>query len=111
LGATGSGKGEAVALHAMMIYEEVEIQLQSFLTLAIDGDEWSASQTSSLCPVRRALGNHSIGNMMGDVNECRNKRFQIFSSTDLQHSGNDARVNSTYTAYTFPSFNIKFQRS
>jgi len=46
LEATVTGKGKAFPLHTMKIYGKAEVQLHSFLTLALDGSEWSASQTS-----------------------------------------------------------------
>jgi len=46
LEATVTGKGKAVPLHTTKIDGKAEVQLHSFLTLALDGSEWSASQTS-----------------------------------------------------------------
>jgi hypothetical protein len=50
LEATVSGKGTAVPLHFIEIRGKAEVQLHSFLTLALNGSEWSASQTSCFTP-------------------------------------------------------------
>jgi hypothetical protein len=39
----------------MKTYRGVEIQLHTFLTLALDGGEWSASHPSHFTPEKRAL--------------------------------------------------------
>jgi hypothetical protein len=39
----------------------VEVQLHAFLTLALDGGEWSASHSSRFTPRERAPGTHWIG--------------------------------------------------
>jgi len=44
------GSGEVVPVHTMMAYRGrgvVEAQINSFLTSALDGREWSASRTDS----------------------------------------------------------------
>jgi len=46
LEATVSGKDKAVPLHTIKVHRKAEVQLHTFLTLALDGSEWSASQTS-----------------------------------------------------------------
>jgi hypothetical protein len=43
----------------------VEVQLQSFLTSALDGGEWSASQPALFTPRERAPGTHWIGGWVG----------------------------------------------
>jgi hypothetical protein len=47
--------------HATKTYGWMEIQLHAFLTLALDGDEWLASQPGRLNPRERAPGAHWIG--------------------------------------------------
>jgi hypothetical protein len=43
--------------HAMKTYEEMDVSLHAFLTLALDGDEWSASHHSHFAqqPLDRGL--------------------------------------------------------
>jgi hypothetical protein len=43
----------------------VEVQLYSFLMLALDGGEWSASHTDHCTPRERPLGIHRIGGWVG----------------------------------------------
>jgi hypothetical protein len=45
----------------MKTYLGVEVQLHSFLTSALDGDEWSASRLVRFIPTERAPGTHCIG--------------------------------------------------
>jgi hypothetical protein len=45
----------------MKMYGEVEVQIQIFLTLALDGGEWSASSPGHFTPVKGARGAHWIG--------------------------------------------------
>jgi hypothetical protein len=47
--------------YAMKSYGGVEVTVPSFLTSALDGDEWSASSPSRFTPGERALGNHWTG--------------------------------------------------
>jgi hypothetical protein len=47
--------------HAKKIYGVVEILFHSFLTLVLDGGEWSASCPSCLTPGERASGIHTTG--------------------------------------------------
>jgi hypothetical protein len=49
--------------HAMKTYWEVEVY--AFLTLALDGDEWSASRPGRFTPRERAPGTHWIGGWVG----------------------------------------------
>jgi hypothetical protein len=41
--------------HAMKTFEGVDLQLQVFLTTALDGSEWSASRPRRFIPGKRAL--------------------------------------------------------
>jgi len=43
----------------------VEEELHAFLTLALDGGEWSASLPGSLTPGERTPGAHWIGSWVG----------------------------------------------
>jgi hypothetical protein len=43
----------------------VEIQLHTYLNLAVDGDEWSASRPDRFTPKERAPGIHWIGGWVG----------------------------------------------
>jgi hypothetical protein len=45
----------------MKTYLGVEIQLDTFLTSALDGGEWSASRPGRFTPKERACGTHWIG--------------------------------------------------
>jgi hypothetical protein len=51
-------EGEVVPVHATKAYVEVQERLHSFLTMAADGDRWSAVPTVTVSPLRRA-GAHS----------------------------------------------------
>jgi hypothetical protein len=46
---------ETVHLHAMKLYEGVEVQLHSFLTSTIDGGEWSASRLGRFAPTKESI--------------------------------------------------------
>jgi hypothetical protein len=50
-----------VPVHAMKACEEVEVQLHSFLTLAIDWGEWSSSQSDRFVPEETILSIMTIG--------------------------------------------------
>jgi hypothetical protein len=43
----------------------VDVYLQAFLTLALDGGEWSASRPGRFTPRERAPGTHWIGGWVG----------------------------------------------
>jgi hypothetical protein len=45
----------------MKAYWGVEVYLEAFLTLALDGGEWSASHPGRFTPRERAPGTHGIG--------------------------------------------------
>jgi hypothetical protein len=47
------GTGKVVPLHATKGYGEGQVQLQSFLTSALDGTEWSTSLPSCFTPTKR----------------------------------------------------------
>jgi hypothetical protein len=51
--------------HAMKAYWGVEVQLHAFLTLALNGGEWSASRPGRFTPRERAPGTHWIGGWVG----------------------------------------------
>jgi hypothetical protein len=51
--------------HAMKTYWGVEVWLYTFLTSALDGGEWSASQPGRFTPNERAPGTHCIGGWVG----------------------------------------------
>jgi hypothetical protein len=51
--------------HAMKMYWGVEVQLHGFLTLVLDGGEWSASHPGRFTPRERAPGTHWIGGWVG----------------------------------------------
>ena len=43
----------------------VEVQLNSFLNLALDSGEWSASRPGHFTPEETALGSYQIGGWLG----------------------------------------------
>jgi hypothetical protein len=45
----------------MKTYEGVDIQIQTFLTSALAGSEWSASRPGRFTPGEKAAGTHWIG--------------------------------------------------
>jgi hypothetical protein len=45
----------------------VEVLIHTFLTLALDGGEWSASRPSCFTPRERAPGTHWIGDWVGTI--------------------------------------------
>jgi len=45
----------------METYGEVEVYLHVFLTLALDGEEWSASRPGRFIPRGKNVGTHWIG--------------------------------------------------
>jgi len=47
--------------HALKAYWVVEVQLHTFLTLALDRDEWSTSHPGHFTPRERDPGAHWIG--------------------------------------------------
>jgi len=49
----------------MKMYEEAQVKLHMFLTLALNGNEWSASHSDYFICKGRALGNHYIGGLVG----------------------------------------------
>jgi hypothetical protein len=49
----------------MKTYGGVELQLKAFLTLGLNGDEWSVSHPSHLNPGKRASRTHWIGGWVG----------------------------------------------
>jgi hypothetical protein len=52
--------------HAMKTYGgSVEVYLHSFLTLALDGGEWSASRPGRFTPGEKAPGTRWIGGWVG----------------------------------------------
>lgn len=55
------GKGKTVSVHAMKVYEEVELQLHSFFISALDEGQWLASHPNCFTPSKRALSSHVIG--------------------------------------------------
>ena len=55
-------KGKVVPVHAIRVHSEMEVQLHSFLTLALDGGQWSTSWQGRLNPSKetRYLSNRSL---------------------------------------------------
>jgi hypothetical protein len=51
--------------HTMKTYCGVEVQIHAFLTSALDGGEWSASQPGHFNRRERAHGTHWIGDWVG----------------------------------------------
>jgi hypothetical protein len=49
----------------MKTYGGVELELHALLTLAVDGDEWSASRPDHFTPRERVPGVHWIGDWVG----------------------------------------------
>jgi hypothetical protein len=49
----------------MKAYWGMEVSLHAFLTLALDGSEWSASRSGPFTPRERDSGTHWIGCCMG----------------------------------------------
>jgi hypothetical protein len=45
----------------MKTHEVVEVQVHTFLTLALDGDEWSPSRPSLYTPGEEALSTYWVG--------------------------------------------------
>jgi hypothetical protein len=61
-------KGKAVLLHAMEAFGGGgggKYSSYSFLTLELDGGEWSASRPAALYPEERTPGTHWIGGWVG----------------------------------------------
>jgi hypothetical protein len=68
----GKGKGKVVVVpvlltehHAMEAYWRVDVWLHTFLTLALDGGEWSASHPGCFTPRERDPGTNWIGGWLG----------------------------------------------
>jgi hypothetical protein len=64
----------------------VDVQLHTFLTSALDGDEWSVSHLSHFMPKQRAPGTHWIRGWVGpraglDVVENRNPSVPAWNQT------------------------------
>jgi hypothetical protein len=51
--------------HTVKKYEEVKVQLHAFLTLALDGDEWSASPPIHFTPREKDPGTHWTRGRLG----------------------------------------------
>jgi hypothetical protein len=51
--------------HAMKAYWGVEVKVHAFMTLALDGGEWSASRPGRFTPRKRCPGIHWIGSWVG----------------------------------------------
>jgi hypothetical protein len=49
----------------MKVYWGAEVSLHAFLTLALDGGEWSASRPGRFTRRERAPGTHWIGGLVG----------------------------------------------
>jgi hypothetical protein len=47
-------EGASLYLHVMTMYGGMEVLIHTFLTLALDGGEWSASNTSHFTPRGRS---------------------------------------------------------
>jgi hypothetical protein len=59
------GKGKVVSLCATMVYGGMEVSLHQFLTLALDGGEWSASCLRCFTSGEQAVCMHWIGGWVG----------------------------------------------
>jgi hypothetical protein len=51
--------------HAVKIYEGAEVHLHAFLTVALDGGEWSAIISGCFNPEERAPSTNSVEGWMG----------------------------------------------
>jgi hypothetical protein len=51
--------------HAMKTYGEVAVKIHVFLTLVLDGGNWSASSPGRFTPGERAAGTHRKGGWVG----------------------------------------------
>jgi hypothetical protein len=53
-----------IKYHILKIYWGVEVYFQTFLTLALDGGEWSASRLGALPPGQKAPGACCLGGLV-----------------------------------------------
>jgi hypothetical protein len=59
--------------YAMKAYRGVDVQIHVFLTLALAGDEWSASRLGRFTPLERAPGTYWIGGWVDHKSRSRRR--------------------------------------
>jgi hypothetical protein len=63
----------------MQAYGAVDVQIHIFLTLALVGDEWSASCSGRFIPGQRAHHSH----WMGDLDDVEKRKFLTLLGLEL----------------------------
>jgi hypothetical protein len=76
----------------MKAYGGVDVQIQIFLTSALDEGEWSTSRPGRFTPGERAPGTHWIGgwvDLRAGLDDL--EKIQFFTLPGLRHLGRPAR--------------------
>jgi hypothetical protein len=83
----------------MKAYGGVDVYIHIFLTLVLDGREWSASCPSHFTPGKRAPGTHWIGGLVdptAGLDDVENRKFLALPGLELRPLGRPARSQSLY---------------
>jgi hypothetical protein len=78
----------------MKAYGGMDVQIRIFLTSALVGGEWTASQIGRFTPGERAPGTHWIGGWVdprAGLDDLEKRKFLILPRLELQPLGRPAR--------------------
>jgi hypothetical protein len=81
----------------MKVYGEVDVHIHIFLTLALDGGEWSASRPSRFTPGERAPGSYRIGGCVSQragLDDVEKRKLLTLPGLELQPLDRPARSQS-----------------